>query len=493
MEKYRALVKKTFPVSLLLEDKDCLIVGGGQGIARKLENMIHSGARLTLISPDLSQSTRDIINENSISWIEREFVIADLEGRDLVYTGTSDTELNKKVLQECKKRRILCCPIDRNWPEGDFTTPAIFRKDELSIAVSTGGASCRRSKLIKQSLAKHVDMIDSAQLLVIGTSHNHLDLEKREAFHLNDDAIEKTGMMLNHVWGVHEFLILNTCNRIEILAIVSNDKNVSSLIKRILGFDALNQDEYYIHAEEKAFHHSSTLLAGLYSQTPGENHIVAQVKDALTVSEKMGWAGTILKDWISRSLGISKKIRNQTGALLKDLEIEDVALDYIEEMGPGKKRGMILGTGVIARGVSERALKKGHSLISCYYRNNPYKGDSRDIETIPLTDFKERLKDIDYLIAATGSQNFLLNIEDRSFFRDSGKTILIDLSLPRNISPALEDRGENIQIADLDDLKHWFRREQADMKKIMTICSNLLQENRESYDRITSSFESRKS
>jgi len=493
MDKYRNIVKKTFPVSLLLENKDCLIVGGGRGIARKLENLSLSGADLTIISPELSPGSEAVRSQYDIKWIRREFEVQDLEGRDLVYCGTSSSALNKEILNECRQRHILCCPIDKNWPEGDFTTPATFRKDELSIAVSTGGASCRRSKLIKQSLSRHVDMIDSSRLMVIGTSHRHMDLEKRESYHLDESRIHKTGMMLNHIWGVHEFLILNTCNRIEILAVVSEDDTVRALIERVLGFDALEADEYYVHSARDAFRHTTTLLAGLYSQTPGENHIVAQVKEAVKTADEMGWSGTILKDWVSRSLGISKKIRNKISPLLKDMEIEDVALDFITAVNGTAARAMVLGTGIIARGISERLLKKGHSLISCYHRNDIYGDDARPLKSVPLTEFRTHLKTVDYVIAATASPHYLLTEEDARLLNEERKTILIDLSLPRNISPSLAESGEHISVADLDDLKHWFRREQADMDKIMDICGTLIEENQDSYDRIKNSFESRKS
>jgi len=490
MKTYRPVIKKTFPVSLLMEDRHCLVVGGGPGIVRKLENLVQAGARITLVAPALCSDAEDLRRKNGLEWIAREYSSSDLEGADLVYCGTSDSTLNREILEECRRRRILCCPIDRNWPEGDFTTPAIFRKDELSIAISTGGASCRRSKLIKQSLARHVDMIDSAALLVVGTSHRQMDLSRREAFHLTGDRLETTGMMLKHVWGVHEFLILNTCNRVEIHAVVSDEKEVEALMLRILGFDALGSDDYYIARGREAFDHSCTLLAGLFSQTPGENHIVAQIKDALGSAEEKGWSGTIMKDWVSRSLGISKKIRTLSSPLLKDMEIEDVAAEYVEQSGREKNRGMILGTGVIAEGVMNKFRQKGIPLICCYNRNKPAWAETSGLELIRLKDFPLHLHRSDFIIAATSSPDYLVH-EEHSGSLQAG-TVLIDLSLPRNISPGLTNPDRGIQVADLDDLKHWYRREQADMDEIMRLCSTTLEENSDSYDRITASLESGK-
>ncbi len=496
--KYRPLIKKTFPVSLLLEEKHCLIVGAGPGILKKLENLIQSGAELTLVSPEMCEGVGDLYRKGCFHWEQRPFRSGDLEGKDLVYCGTSDSLLNREILQECRQKRILCCPIDSNWPEGDFTTPAIFRKDELSVSVSTGGASCRRSKLIKQSLAKHIEMIDSLELLVIGTSHLQLDISRREPFHLTGEKLEKTGMMLSHIWGVHEFLILNTCNRIEVLAVVSNDEAVSDLISRILGFETLKTGEYYLHRGEQAFFHSSELLAGLYSQTPGENHIVAQIKEAASLADEKGWSGTILNDWIARTLGISKLIRRETGPLLKEFEIEDVAWEYIRKTAGQPRKGMILGTGVIARGMARRLAARGIPLY-CAYRNTipEWEGAEKDlIEMISLSEFKEYIMEADFIIAATSSPDYLLDEKDSTLFSPERETLLIDLSLPRNISPGLGTLpgtgGRKTTVTDLDDLKHWYRRELADMERIMTLCRETIQENIDSYERIAESVQSRK-
>jgi len=492
MNKYRPVTKKTFPVSLLMEDRNCLVVGGGPGIVRKLENLIHSGAIITVVSPELCPEAEELVRRHNLKWIPGEFGSSRLEGAELVYCGTNNSDLNRKILEECRERRILCCPIDKNWPEGDFTTPAIFRKDELSIAISTGGTSCRRSKLIKQSLARHVDMIDSAALLVIGTSHRQMDLSRRENYHLAGEQGERTGMMLRHVWGVHEFLILNTCNRVEIHAVVSDEKEVEALILRILGFDTLDVKDYYSFRGREAFDHSCTLLAGLYSQTPGENHIVAQIKESLQSADERGWSGTIMKDWVSRSLGISKKIRTITTPILKEMEIEDVASEFILQNTLPGKRGMILGTGVIAEGVMRKFRMKGVPLVCCYHSNRPDWEEDNSLELIPLRDFTNHLHRVDFIVAATASPVCLLHEAHRDSLAKTEGMILVDLSLPRNISPALNDPDRGIRVADLDDLKHWFRREQADMDEVMRLCRETIEENSDSYDRITASLESGK-
>jgi glutamyl-tRNA reductase len=492
--RYIQKKKKTFPISLIIESKSCLVVGGGAAALRKIDNLLQSEAFVTVVSPEIISPAKEYAQEGRIRWIEREFQESDLDQIDLVYCATDNSDLNRSLMDLCRERRILCCAVDKNWPDGDFMTPATFRKDELFISISTGGKSCRRSRLVKQSLSHHVDMIDSANLLLMGTSHNQLDLERREPFHLAGEKLDQTGRMIRHVWGIHEFMILNTCNRVEIMAIVADDENVVALLKRILGFDQLEEGAYYAHKGWDAFVHSATLMAGLYSQTPGENHIVAQSKEAFQVADNSQWAGVVLEDWFGRALGLSKKIRRGTGPLLKEMEIEDVAVEYLartlDEVG-GIEKVMVIGTGIIGKGILDKLLIRKIPVLWCYNRFIPELSEEQKelVQLCSLKDFYHKIDRCNAVITATGSPDYLIDESHRSYFARERFTALVDLSLPRNISPRLEVRGQ-ISVIDLDDLKHWFRREAADMDQIMHISQTILEENRDSYERITASFQS---
>ncbi|MDC7223130.1 MAG: NAD(P)-dependent oxidoreductase, partial [Spirochaetales bacterium] len=440
--RYNQQRRKIFPISLIMENKTCLVVGGGRAALRKIDNLLASEVSLTLVSPQIVPALREYVIEGRIDWVEREFRESDLDGADLVYCATGESDLNRSLMALCRRRRILCCAVDKNWPEGDFMTPATFRKEELAISISTGGHSCRRSRLVKQSLSRHVDMIDSADLLLMGTSHNQLDLAKREPFHLAGEKLDHTGRMIRHVWGVHEFMILNTCNRVEIMAIVADDENVEALLKRVLGFDRLAEGEFYVHRGWDAFVHSATLMAGLYSQTPGENHIVAQSKEAFQVAGASQWSGIVLEDWFSRALGISKKIRRETGPLLKNMEIEDVAVEYLArtlEGSGGIVKAMVIGTGIIGKGVLEKFLERKIPVLWCYHRFIPELTDAQKewVELCPLEEMNRRIPECNGFITATGSPDYLIDRSQGECFSREGLNALVDLSLPRNISPDL--------------------------------------------------------
>ena len=485
------------PISLLLKGKPCLVAGGGRIAFRKVGHLLDAGAVVTVVSPDVVEEIEALRDEGRIHHLARPFQADDLEEASLVFAATNDVDVNSMILTECRQRDVLCCAVDRNWRDGDFVTPATVRKDELTVAVSTAGQSCRRSRMIKESLARHLDKVDSADLIVIGTSHEFLTVDEREPFHLAGRRFEMVGRMLMQVWGVHEFMILNTCNRIEIHAVAADHDETQSLLKHVMGFDRLSPKGYYLKRGMEAFEHSAVLLAGLLSQTPGENHIVAQVKDAVGDAVEQGWAAGMLQGWLSSALHVAKHIRAETQPLLRNFEIEDLCLDYLVAEQPECLESplLVLGSGVVGAGIVQRFLARAPqgSCIWCYHVNRPELPDDIS-DRVHLCDFnalRDELSKSASIVCATSSPGHVLHQGHAPFLDQEHEVKIVDLAMPRNIAPELDGITSNIHVVDLDDLKHWYRREAADMSQIMECSRKLTAEHREMYDKLTSSFQGR--
>lgn len=487
--------KKIFPAGLIAEGRDCLVVGGGRVATRKVQLLLDAGAGVTVVSPEVSEEAKALARQGKITIENRPFAPADVDGRFLVFAATDDKIVNRTVLHASQERRIICCAADGNWINSDFVTPAIFRKDELTISVSTGGRSCRRSRIIKENLARHVELVDSTDLLVMGTSHHHLNLEGREPLHLVGDKLDHAGQMISHVWGIHEFMILNTCNRIELIGVVSHSKAINSLLLRILGFDKLKAKDYYIKRGAEAFDHVSVVVSGLLSQTPGESNIVGQTKDALEHASNAGWAGGMVKEWISSALHVSKSIRHVTGPLLRRMEIDDMCIEYLRAAlkKTDRARVMVVGTGAVGSGLVRGILGMNKSMECDWsFHHNKPEIPAEFKERIALCQFNDmpaRFKDVDVVVCAATSQDPLLRKEHAECFDGRRKTLLIDLAMPRNVDAGLRD-SKHVQLADLDDLKQWYVSEHTDMKKIMELASVTLRDHKEYYEKIISSFQS---
>jgi len=485
------LSRTIYPTSLLIEGKPCLIVGGGKVAVRKAGGLLEAGAVVTVISPALDDRLAELVRQGRVQHVARPFEADDPAGFVIVFAATGDKKVNREVLEACRTRRVWCCPVDGNWMEGDFVTPAAFRSGTLSVAISTGGQSCRRSRLIKENLQRHVSMVDSAECVVIGTSHQQMDLQGREPFQLATERMEAAGRLLMHVWGVHEFMLLNTCNRIEIIAVKAAGEGTHALVLKILGFDRLPPDRYYVKRGFAAFEHTGLLAAGLLSQMPGENHIVAQIKDALAFSTSQGWAGGMISEWIDATLHISKEIRAQIPASLSAGEIEDTGVRYVLQKRPDAVTPIaVLGTGMIGQGIVRRLAQQGHRCQWFYHRNAP------SADTVPagvsLSPWSARATDLkvaDVVIVATSAKTAVLNMTTAGQLKPDGELLLLDLSTPRNIDPAIVTLRPGIELADLDALKAWDSQVSPILEALLQSGGITVHDHRDMYHAIMRSFQ----
>jgi len=487
--------RSVFPLGLMSEGKDCLVVGGGKIATRKVRLLLDSRAAVTAVSPEVTPEIMELARQKKIKLLQREFSDTDVESRVLVFAATDRRAINKQVLTAAKKRNILCSSADGNWIFGDFVTPATYRKGELTIAVSTGGRSCRKSRLIKENLARHADLVDSTDLIVIGTSHHQLPVEEREHFHLTGENLEKAGQMISQVWGIHEFMILNTCNRVELIGVVSHSKAINALLLRVMGFDCLKPKDYYIKRGPEAFDHVAVVVSGLLSQTPGESNIVGQIKAALDQAVQARWANGMMKEWISSALHVSKKIRQKTQPLLRRLEIEDLCIEYLRasDWKMDGTKAMVIGTGTVGTGLV-RGILALNPHIECdwlYHHNKPDLPDSwkKRVSMHPFSDIPAGLKNADIVVCAASSQEPVLNSKHAGAFNRRKKSLVIDLAIPRNVDPGL-GTSANIRLAGLDELKQWYLRKQTDMGKIMELANITLSDHKEFYEKIIGSFQS---
>jgi len=493
MEKLKQT--KALPVSLLVDDRPCLVVGGGKIALRKAGHLLDAGAQVAVIAPELCEAFAG----KPVRHIIRKFKASDVEGMSLVFAATNDRYVNRQVLEACREKNVLCSCVDGNWAQSDFTTPAIARHGNLTLSVSSGGQSCRQAKMVKNSLAKHLEMIETADLIVVGTDHRHLDLEEREPFRLMGPRFERVGWMIMQLWGIHEFMLLNTCNRVELIVIASRETSTNGILRHILGFDKLKEDQFYIHRGAEAYEHLCMVSAGMLSQTPGESHIAAQLKDALVEAQQRGWANSMMQEWVSSFLHVSKHIQTDVAPLLRGQEIEELALKYLDahRSDLSTRTLLVLGAGVIGQGLVRDAIPKVGKIIWCYHKNKPdvsklwkqAEPAPNQVEMCTFNDIKDRLGDADIIISATEAPGHVLHSGHAPFFDQEKPLILIDLGMPRNIDPALRDLSSEISLIDLDGLKYWYRREATDLEEIFIRCRNLIGEHQEQYERIINSFQ----
>jgi len=260
-------------------------------------------------------------------------------------------------------------------------------------------------------------------------------------------------------------------NRVEVLAAVSQDAGTIQLICRLLGFEGLREEEYYVRRGYDAFEHTALLMAGLLSQEPGEYHIVSQVKDALATAVKAARAGGIMQEWADSALHVSKAIRDAVGPQIRDAEIEDLCLDYVAAAGPALhgRAFVVVGAGVVGRGVVERWVAKGGSCDWYYHLNKPEvpAALSDRVRLLTLNQLRTHLAAAGVVVCTTSSEGYVLHKGHAPFFDLEHDVLVMDLSIPRNVEPALDKLTATLRVLDLDDLKRWYWRSAVDVTSII--------------------------
>lgn len=142
---------KYFPVFFDINNKRCLVVGGGDVAARKVALMFRAGAQVTVVSPELCESLQNRLANKEIIHEARNFESNDLEACALIVAATDDQAVNKKVSELAHSKCIPVNVVDQ--PElCSFIVPSIIDRSPVQVAVSTGGASPVLARLLRARL-----------------------------------------------------------------------------------------------------------------------------------------------------------------------------------------------------------------------------------------------------------------------------------------------------------------------------------------------------
>src|SRR3990172_11961296 len=136
---------KYYPVNLNIKNKMCIVIGGGKVAERKILSLLDCKADVTVISPKVTRFIQKLSDESKISILKRYFRKEDLKEAFLVIAATNSSRINRKIIQEANKRKILINVVDS--PElCDFIMPSLIRRGDLLITISTGGKAPALSK-----------------------------------------------------------------------------------------------------------------------------------------------------------------------------------------------------------------------------------------------------------------------------------------------------------------------------------------------------------
>lgn len=207
---------KYYPIHLDIQNRPCLVVGGGSVGTRKVEALLGCGARLTVVSPVASEQLHQLRQAGRIELKERFYRSGDLAGMFLVIGATDDDELNRQISKEAESNNMLCNIADR--PEVcNFILPSVVRRGDLAITISTSGKSPALAKKLRKTLETQFGAEYAKLLLLMG-------------------AIRKKLLARAHEPEAHKKLFEQLING-ELLELLREEKNeeINSLLHNVLG------------------------------------------------------------------------------------------------------------------------------------------------------------------------------------------------------------------------------------------------------------------
>ncbi|WP_404328466.1 bifunctional precorrin-2 dehydrogenase/sirohydrochlorin ferrochelatase [Mesobacillus maritimus] len=141
-----------FPLLMNIDYKKVVIVGGGHVARQKVEALLPTKALLTVISPAVTDQLQHYINEGLVTWIEKTFEPSDLDDAALIFAVTEKEEVNNAVEEATQHWQLL----SRADAKGrvDFINPAVVRRGDFIVTVSTSGASPGLTRQVKSQVAE---------------------------------------------------------------------------------------------------------------------------------------------------------------------------------------------------------------------------------------------------------------------------------------------------------------------------------------------------
>ena len=185
-----------FPICLDLSGKVCIVIGGGQVAERKIRSLLECGARITVVSPELTDAVAELAASGRINLLQRPYQDGDLQGSFLTIAATDDPEVQQAVQAEAERHNLLLNVADV--PERcNFILPATLRRGDLAISVSTGGKSPALARQIRQELEDRFDaayalytaLLGAIRPFVLQQSRSHQENKKIFSSLLHDDMI----------------------------------------------------------------------------------------------------------------------------------------------------------------------------------------------------------------------------------------------------------------------------------------------------------------
>jgi glutamyl-tRNA reductase len=302
------------------------------------------------------------------------------------------------------------------------------------------------------------------KLWLTGLNHRTAPVGVRERLAFSEVELPAALAELRAQAGIAESMILSTCNRVEVAVAADDNADLHEIITgflcRIRELDrSWLEPHLYEYEGNEAVRHVFRVAASLDSMVVGEPQILGQLKTAYSVAKEQGTVSGVLDTVMTRAFGVAKRVRTETEIGVSAVSVSYAAVELAREIfGALKGRTvMLIGAGKMSE-LAARHLHRSGAAILVTNRTLSRAEELAglvDGSIVPYETYRTHLKDTDIVITSSGAPEYLLRKEDVKKVLDARRNrpmFLIDIAVPRNIDPAVNEL-DNVFVYDIDDLQ----------------------------------------
>lgn len=301
-------------------------------------------------------------------------------------------------------------------------------------------------------------------LILVGINHRTAPVEVRERLSVSDPRLAETTGALHGVAGIDGAAVVSTCNRVEIIVSTRDEDVIESVVEWLAARAGTVRGELekhlYVLRHGDVVKHLFRVASGLDSMILGEPQIAGQVRKAFLTAQQLGALDTLLQQLFDNTMRVAKKVRTETGIGEHAVSVPYAAVELAKKIF-GDLRGLqvlLLGAGemgeLTAEHLHEQQVKQVFVANRSFERAaelaTRYEG-----QAVQFDQFDENLARCDIVIASTAAPHYLIepaHVTRAIEGRRSRALFLIDLSVPRNINPAVA-RMAGAYLYNVDDLQ----------------------------------------
>jgi len=302
-------------------------------------------------------------------------------------------------------------------------------------------------------------------VFVVGLNHKIADVDVREKLAFNGPKLEEGLTRFKELPEVEEAIILSTCNRVELYANVRDTVRASESIKDFLSdFHNIKRESLdsclYIYDGSNAVKHVFRVASSLDSMVVGEPQILGQLKAAFELALSKKTTGILLNKLMKKAISVAKRVRTETRIAENAVSISFAAVELAKKIFTdlSKKVFMLLGAGEMAELAAKHLISTGVKEVLVSNRTFERACElSKEFNGRPVKfeEFIQEMARTDIVICSTGAPTYILSKSQMQKVmreRKQRQVFIIDISVPRNIDPGINDL-DNVYLYNVDDLQ----------------------------------------